>query len=104
MFAVGHVDAHIVTVARQFLLQVAAHPVQHLEFELIGIGHVTQLAGVIKGVNVDLHGVSDKPVTLNVTRDKLSAALPIMADVALRPTFPTAEVERLRQELDDIAE
>jgi flagellar hook-associated protein 2 len=27
------------------------------------------LAGVIKGVNVELHGVSDKPVTLNVTRD-----------------------------------
>jgi flagellar capping protein FliD len=28
-----------------------------------------QLAGVIKGVTIDLHGVSDKPVTLNVTRD-----------------------------------
>jgi flagellar hook-associated protein 2 len=28
-----------------------------------------QLAGVIKGVNVDLHGVSDKPVTLSVTRN-----------------------------------
>jgi flagellar hook-associated protein 2 len=27
-----------------------------------------QLSGVIKGVNIDLHGVSDKPVTLNVTR------------------------------------
>jgi flagellar hook-associated protein 2 len=28
-----------------------------------------QLSGVIKGVNVELHGVSDKPVTLNVTRN-----------------------------------
>src|SRR6185503_12689131 len=28
-----------------------------------------QLSGVIKGVTIDLHGVSDKPVTLNVTRD-----------------------------------
>jgi flagellar hook-associated protein 2 len=27
-----------------------------------------QLAGVIKGVTIDLHGVSDKPVNLNVTR------------------------------------
>jgi flagellar hook-associated protein 2 len=26
------------------------------------------IAGVIKGVNIELHGVSDKPVTLNVTR------------------------------------
>ncbi len=28
-----------------------------------------QLSGVIKGVNIDLHGVSDKPVTLNVSRN-----------------------------------
>jgi flagellar hook-associated protein 2 len=28
-----------------------------------------QLSGVIKGVTIDLHGVSDSPVTLNVTRD-----------------------------------
>ncbi|HWP41326.1 MAG TPA: flagellar filament capping protein FliD [Tepidisphaeraceae bacterium] len=27
-----------------------------------------QLAGVVKGVNIELHGVSDKPVTLGVTR------------------------------------
>jgi flagellar hook-associated protein 2 len=27
-----------------------------------------QLSGVIKGVNIDLHGVSDKPVTLSVSR------------------------------------
>jgi flagellar hook-associated protein 2 len=28
-----------------------------------------QLGGVVKGVNIELHGVSDKPVTLGVTRD-----------------------------------
>ena len=29
---------------------------------------------------------------------RLGPALPVMADVALRPTFPEAELERLRQE------
>ncbi|HEY7118573.1 MAG TPA: flagellar filament capping protein FliD, partial [Tepidisphaeraceae bacterium] len=28
-----------------------------------------QVSGVIKGVTIDLHGVSDEPVTLNVTKD-----------------------------------
>lgn len=28
-----------------------------------------QLSGVVKGVNIELHSVSDKPVTLNVSRD-----------------------------------
>jgi predicted Zn-dependent peptidase len=37
-------------------------------------------------------------VRLNVPRARLEAALPIMADVALRPTFPEEELERLRQE------
>jgi predicted Zn-dependent peptidase len=37
-------------------------------------------------------------VRLNVPTRQLEAALPIMADVALRPTFPAAELERLRQE------
>ena len=37
-------------------------------------------------------------VRLNVPAARLEAALPIMADVALRPTFPQAELERLRQE------
>ena len=37
-------------------------------------------------------------VRLNVPSARLEAALPIMADVALRPTFPQAELERLRQE------
>jgi predicted Zn-dependent peptidase len=37
-------------------------------------------------------------VRLNVPVSRLAAALPVMADVALRPTFPQAELDRLRQE------
>jgi len=37
-------------------------------------------------------------VRLNVPVQRLRPALAVMADVALRPTFPAADVERLRQE------
>jgi predicted Zn-dependent peptidase len=37
-------------------------------------------------------------VRLNVPVSRLEDALPLMADVALRPTFPDAELNRLRQE------
>ena len=37
-------------------------------------------------------------VRLNVPVTRLAEALPVMADVALRPTFPAAELERLRLE------
>ena len=37
-------------------------------------------------------------VRLNVPVAQLAEALPIMADVALRPTFPQNELDRLRQE------
>ncbi len=37
-------------------------------------------------------------VRLNVPARRLAEALPLMADVALRPTFPIAELDRLRQE------
>jgi predicted Zn-dependent peptidase len=37
-------------------------------------------------------------VRLNVPVARLPAALPVMADVAIRPTFPQAELDRLRQE------
>jgi predicted Zn-dependent peptidase len=37
-------------------------------------------------------------VRLNVPTRRLAEALPLMSDVALRPTFPVAELERLRQE------
>ena len=36
-------------------------------------------------------------VSLNVLRDRLDAGLALLADVALRPTFPPADFERLRQ-------
>lgn len=37
-------------------------------------------------------------VRLNVPVQRLAEALPLLADVALRPTFPDKELERLRQE------
>ncbi len=37
-------------------------------------------------------------VRLNVPSSRLAEALPLMADVALRPAFPPEELERLRQE------
>ena len=37
-------------------------------------------------------------IRLNVPSARLAAALPLMADVAIRPTFPQAELDRLRQE------
>lgn len=37
-------------------------------------------------------------VRLNVPVSRFQDALPVMADVALRPTFPQAELDRLRQE------
>ncbi len=37
-------------------------------------------------------------VRLSVPVSRLADALPLMADVALRPTFPVAELERLRKE------
>jgi zinc protease len=37
-------------------------------------------------------------VRLNVPVSRLADALPLMADVALRPTFPQTELDRLRQE------
>jgi zinc protease len=45
------------------------------------------------GVGIDTTGVR-----LHTTTSKLADALPIMADVALRPTFPAAELERIRQQ------
>lgn len=37
-------------------------------------------------------------IRLNVPVSKLAEALPLMADVALRPTFPAADLDRLRKE------
>jgi predicted Zn-dependent peptidase len=43
-------------------------------------------------------GYDSSAVRLWVPSARLKEALPIMADVALRPTFPTSELERLRKE------
>ncbi len=42
-------------------------------------------------------GFDTSSVRLHVLRSKLDQALPLMADVALRPTFPGAELERVRK-------
>jgi predicted Zn-dependent peptidase len=43
-------------------------------------------------------GVDSAAVRLRTPVSKLADALPVMADVALRPTFPAQELDRLRQE------
>lgn len=43
-------------------------------------------------------GFDSSAVRLNVPVARLADALPLMADVILRPAFPVAELERLRQE------
>jgi predicted Zn-dependent peptidase len=51
------------------------------------------------GANLATTSTSDaSAVRLNVPVSRLREALPIMADVALRPTFPMQDLERLRQE------
>lgn len=47
---------------------------------------------------VTTSGWDASAVRLNVPVARLEAALPIMADVAIRPTFPQEELDRLRQE------
>lgn len=43
-------------------------------------------------------GFDNSAIRLNVPVARLGDALPVMADVALRPTFPAPDLERLRQE------
>ena len=43
-------------------------------------------------------GIDSVAIRLHVPVARLQEALPIMADVALRPTFPKDELERLRQQ------
>lgn len=51
------------------------------------------------GAQLDTSGSFDaSAVRLNVPVARLAAALPLMADVALRPTFPEAELDRIRKE------
>jgi zinc protease len=57
-------------------------------------------------LGAELHGSAgwdSLAVSLEVPRSHLAGALPLMAEMALRPSFPEREVERLRQErLNDL--
>jgi zinc protease len=60
-----------------------------------------ELADAVDFLGADLGATStfdSTAVRLHVPVSRLSEALPIMADVALRPTFPSEELERLRQQ------
>ena len=60
-----------------------------------------ELADAIDFLGADLNassGIDSSAVRLHVPVARLAEALPIMADVALRPTFPAAELERQRQQ------
>src|SRR3978361_755577 len=60
-----------------------------------------EIADAIDFLGADLGAVSSfdsSAVRLHVPVARLQEALPIMADVALRPTFPQDELERARQQ------
>jgi predicted Zn-dependent peptidase len=60
-----------------------------------------ELADAVESLGASLTTTSSfdaSAVRLNVPVSRLKAALPLMADVVLRPTFPDAELNRLRQE------
>src|SRR5437762_2531261 len=60
-----------------------------------------EIADAIDFLGADLNtgsGIDSVGVRLHVPVARLAEALPIMADVALRPTFPKDELERLRQQ------
>ena len=66
-----------------------------------GSRNALQVADAIDYLGADLvssSGVDSSVVRLHVPVARLGDALPIMADVALRPTFPNDELERLRQQ------
>jgi predicted Zn-dependent peptidase len=60
-----------------------------------------ELADAIDFLGADLNassGVDSSGIRLHVPVTRLADALPLMADVAQRPTFPREELERLRQQ------
>ena len=66
-----------------------------------GIRSSLEIADAIDFLGADLSassGIDSAGVRLHVPVGRLADALPIMADVALRPTFPKEELERLRQQ------
>ena len=60
-----------------------------------------ELADAIEFLGANLSTTSSfdsSAIRMSVPVAKLAEALPLMADVALRPTFPTTDLERLRKE------
>jgi predicted Zn-dependent peptidase len=60
-----------------------------------------EIADAVDFLGADLNassGIDASAVRLHVPVARLADALPIMADVALRPTFPAEELERQRQQ------
>jgi predicted Zn-dependent peptidase len=60
-----------------------------------------EIADAIEFLGADLgaaSGIDSVAIRLHVPVARLAEALPIMADVALRPTFPKDELERIRQQ------
>jgi len=66
-----------------------------------GLRSALEIADAIDFLGADLgtaSGIDSSVVRLHVPVARLADALPIMADVALRPTFPKDELERLRRQ------
>jgi zinc protease len=60
-----------------------------------------EIADAIEFLGADMgaaSGIDSVAIRLHVPVARIQEALPIMADVALRPTFPSDELERLRQQ------
>ena len=62
-------------------------------YSALELADAVDFLGVDLGVGAGLHGLQ---VRLHTPLSKLDAALALMADVALRPTFPEADLERVR--------
>ena len=66
-----------------------------------GTRSALEIADVVEGLGATLATTSSfdsSAIRLNVPVARLQDALPLLADVALRPTFTGADLERLRQE------
>ena len=66
-----------------------------------GTRSALEIADAIDFLGGDLgaaSGIDSSAVRLHVPVARLAEALPVMADVALRPTFPDGDLERLRQQ------
>lgn len=66
-----------------------------------GSASALQIADELDYLGADLEtraGWDDTTIRLHVPLKRFAAALPILADVVLRPTFPEAELERVRKD------